>query len=288
LSLQAVEAADLDRAVTGMAKITCKVDDVERLVRTGVLDALGATASLDLGPLAVRELRAGHEVAVMARVGDSAPDVVRLQPTVASVPIDGAELDAVIAAREIDAGGESRMLPGERTLGDLALHGEAVAPTWRDGRVNELAKVTVAAGTLPATRPTADRIGIRDVIEFLAAPIVPTTDGGSAVVPLDAADVRGLLQGEPVTTSVADRDVTLYPLGFKPAEPGVMEISRAYLFDPRYTRYDLGRLRRELYPVGTVTVDGGAVNDDPKAKQPRSSSRDDRPANRSWRGSPDP
>ncbi|MEV6641084.1 hypothetical protein [Amycolatopsis sp. NPDC051371] len=268
LSLQAVEAADLDRVVTGTAKSAWKVDDVEQLVRTGVLHVRGATVSLDLGPLAVRELRAGREVAVMARVGDAAPDVVRLQPTVASVSVDGAKLDSLIAAREIGAGTKNRIRLDERTLGELARHGEAVAPTWREGRVNGLAKVTVASGTLPATRPAAERIGIRDVVEFLSAPIVPTTDGGSAVVPLDATGVRALLQGEPVTTAVGDREVTLYPLGFKAAEPGLMEISRAYVLDPKYTRYDLGRLRRELYRFGTATVDGGAGNDDPQANQP--------------------
>lgn len=267
LSLQAVEAADLDRAVTGTAKATWKVGDVERLVETGVMDLGGVTASLDLGPQAVRELRAGRAAVAMARVGDAAPDVVRLQPTVTSVQIDGTRLDELIAAREIDTGAGSTVRLDEEALGELARYGETVTATWSEGRMNGLARVTVAAGTLPATRPAAERIGIRDVMEFLSAPIVPTTDGGSAVVPLQATDVRALLQGDPVGTVVGDREVTLYPLDFTPAEPGLMEISRAYVLDPKYTRYDLWRLRRELYQVGTTTV-SGSTGHDPKPKEP--------------------
>ncbi len=269
LAIQTVEAASIDRAVSGEAKSSVDVADVEGLLSSGVLEVGGTTASVEIGPRVVRELRAGRSVVTLARIGDAVPDLVRLRPTVSVVEIHGATLDGLVAAREIKTEDSGVLRLDEPAISELALHGEVVGPTWREGKPHGLARVRVTQGTLPEARPAAEKIGIRDVVEFLSAPIVPTTDGGSAVVKLEADDVRALLQGEKTVTLVAGREVTLQPLGFQSAEPGLMEISRAYLLDAKYTRYDLRRLRRELYPVGTSGSGGGAVlTEDPSPRNP--------------------
>jgi hypothetical protein len=256
LPLQALAADNIDEAAAGAPNTTITVTDVERLIRDATVQPdNGPPMQVELGPETASALRNGDAVHTVAYTSGRDATVIRLEPTAVTHVVAGESLDAAFAARGIDTDHGFVRLDdiGMRQLLDT---GELTAPAWREDRPGRLVKLRVENLSAVPSRPLAERMAITDVAEFLAAPVLPTTDGRSVPVQLNDDAVRQLRLGQQVTVRVGDTDVVLgLRAGPDPVGPDVPVLGKAYPLDPKYLKYDLYRLHRELYGAMFTAVD---------------------------------
>ena len=246
---------------------------MEALVRTGTVTLEGGRrAQVDLGPETVSALRSGDAVQALVYADGWKSTVVRLKPIASrEVGVEGDELDSVLAQRQIAADGGFVRLD-DVGMRDLLDAGETWSPIWREDVPGELTRVRLTGGDPPA-RPVAGAFVVDNLTEFLSAPIIPTTDGRSVALNLDAEAVRELRFGEATTVQAGGREVTLFLNGLTPVEDDVPHLGPAYTLDPKYTVYDLRRVHRDLYWAkgggwGGTTGSGTGTGTAPVAQAP--------------------
>lgn len=205
-----VGATDLDRAISGEPEHRVEIADVDGLLRGDPIEVDGKSMLVELGPVTTARLRRGNSVLALARWGDRDTGVVvQLDPHVIDVDLSGDDLDTVLASRTLDTAAGAADL-GEDALRSLLTTGELTTAVRRNGVVKGLARVRATPSeVVPEGQPLGRSLVIADLAEFLAAPVIPSTGGGSLTIDLDAAATRDLRLGTAVTLTVGLEEVTL-------------------------------------------------------------------------------
>ncbi|GIF21563.1 hypothetical protein BJ973_004992 [Actinoplanes tereljensis] len=233
---------DPGRAVTGQADLSLAIADVDHVIGTGSIKIDNATFNVDLSAQAAGRLRQGESVLTVA-TADGKSAVVRLNPAMQAVNLEAGSLDQVLASRQIETELGTVTLD-ENGIRDLLATGTVTATATKDGVATGLAQVnTIGAGD---SRPATAAMGIADLAEFLAYPVIPTTSGGGLVLQLGPEEIRALRRGEQITTRAGDDEVKLiWPREDELLPEGFRMLGRARPINQLEVTHDLRRMTRD-------------------------------------------
>ena len=118
-------------------------------------------------------------------------------------------------------------------------------------------EVRLAARCLRAEKAFA----VRDLAEFLAAPVLPAKTAAWSTCLSTGPRWRGCASGGSTTFTLKGRDVILSVLQAAPDsdEPQPLVLNRAYVLPGKYSRYSLDDVRRDAMDFGTHLVDQALV-----------------------------
>jgi hypothetical protein len=217
MSTRAVDLAGgvpLSRAVAGEGADAFKaigvpdkaiVEDVDELIRAGVITANGKTYSLTLHGGQIEAIRDGELQLLRARAGQNGTTGrvwLQLVPRVFDVQVpDTDSLDELLASRSVDlpgnAGTETVALLLEPREVTALMAGQTVVVRGTAGDRTKLVRLwqedRLDVGY--AAQPLDDLYAIRDLAAFLADPLVPGVDSLPFRVPLTAVSIRQLRTG---------------------------------------------------------------------------------------------